>query len=221
MAEDKAPQSSSSSQQPGASQSSSPNGSTPIHAGGLPWFWINLLGFGLMLAFAVLLAAFVALWPESPGRSVAAAFLRALFGEGAGRDLELERRYVLIVLVVGALGGLVHGARSFGNYVGTQEFRARWIWWYLLRAPISAAVAVVFYTAVRGGILSSSSSAANLSLFGVAALAGMVGLFTDQALQKLEQAFVAVFVVAKTKEDALPPTKTTPPPSATKDGEKK
>jgi hypothetical protein len=114
---------------------------------------------------------------------------------GARLDLNLDPETALLVLVVAAsaLGSYIHAATSFGTYVGNQRLTMSWIWWYLLRIFIGVALAVLFYFAVRGGLLSAQAQSGALNPYGVAALAAMVGLFSKQATDKLREVFETLF----------------------------
>jgi len=98
----------------------------------------------------------------------------------------------LLVLIVGALGGCIHGATSFAAFAGTENLQASWVWYYLLRAPISATLALITYFAVRGGFLSAGGTT-DVNTFGIAALAGLVGMFSKQATAKLDEVFSTLF----------------------------
>ena len=76
------------------------------------------------------------------------------------------------------------------------------------------ALAVIFYTAIRAGFLTSASASA-VSPYGVAALAGLTGMFSKQASDKLSEVFTVAF---QTREDAQRKDKmgpAQPPPAKT------
>jgi hypothetical protein len=58
---------------------------------------------------------------------------------------------------------------------------------------IGMALALIFYFVVRGGLLSTGAAASNMSVFGVAAVAGLVGMFSKQATDKLREWFDNLF----------------------------
>jgi hypothetical protein len=111
--------------------------------------------------------------------------------------ISFEVRLLAIVAVAAAIGGFVHVATSFATYIGTGKFDSRWLWWYTLRTPIGVALALVVYFAIRGGLLTASAlSSADINPFGIAALSGLVGLFSKQATDKLEETFKTLFRTA-------------------------
>ncbi len=113
-----------------------------------------------------------------------------------GIDFEVgdEARLVILVLLVGALGAYIHAATSFGRWVGTGKFETSWFWWYLLRVPIGMALAFLFYLVIRGGFLAAGTNAGEVNLYGVTAIAGIVGLFSRQAIEKLAEVFDDFFL---------------------------
>ena len=112
----------------------------------------------------------------------------------------LDVRLILLVVVVGALGAFIHSATSFADYVGNRELVASWTWWYLLRPFVGAALAVLMYFVIRAGFVTGTSLPAGaaeaakfINPFGIAALAGLAGLFTKQATDKLDEVFSTLF----------------------------
>jgi hypothetical protein len=120
----------------------------------------------------------------------------SLFG-GPEKPIPFDVRLLLIVAISAALGSYVHVATSFATYLGKDDFDAQWTWWYVLRIPIGIALAIVVYFALRGGLLTSSAlSDTSVNPFGVCALAALVGLFSRQAINKLEETFETMFRTA-------------------------
>src|SRR5438552_679221 len=106
-----------------------------------------------------------------------------------------EVRLLLIVILAGALGSLVHTVRSIFWYVGNRLLKWSWVPKYILQPFAGSALAVIFYVVVRGGFFSPQTTFENTSPFGFAALAALVGLFSEQAVLKLKK--VAETVLAK------------------------
>jgi hypothetical protein len=97
-----------------------------------------------------------------------------------------EVRLLLIVILAGALGSLVHTVRSVYWYVGNRKLKWSWLAKYLLQPFAGSALAMIFYVVVRGGFFSPQTTFENTSPFGFAALAALVGLFSEQAVLKLK-----------------------------------
>jgi hypothetical protein len=158
-------------------------------------FGRTLLGTLMFLLGAALLYLVIALWP-----AVQAA---AKAGDGTakvswfGYDWKPTADAALLVLVVltSAVGSYVHAAVSFADYVGNRGFVVSWIWWYLLRVFVGSSLAVIFYFAIRGGFLGTGTDAADVNVYGIAAISGLVGLFSKQATDKLREVFDTAFRV--------------------------
>lgn len=119
---------------------------------------------------------------------------------GINRELDL----LWLVLLAGALGSFLHVAQSYSDYVGNKTLKSSWAWWYSFRPFIGAGLALVFYAAVRGGVMAiatgSNAKASELNPFGVVSVAAMVGMFSKAATMKLGEVFDTVFKSDKAKE---------------------
>jgi hypothetical protein len=116
------------------------------------------------------------------------------------RELDL----LFLVLLAGTLGAFLHTAQSYSDYVGNRTLKKSWAWWYSLRPFIGAGLALVFYAAVRGGVLAittgSNAKASELNPFGVVSVAAMVGMFSKAATTKLGEVFDTLFKSDKPKD---------------------
>jgi hypothetical protein len=113
-----------------------------------------------------------------------------------------EVRLLLIVSLAGTLGTLVHEIRSLYWYIGNRDLVRSWIAKYVMQPFAGTALAVVFYLVIRGGFFSPQAGFKQTSPFGFAALAAMVGMFSEQAVLKLKQ--VAETVLAKPQPGKKP-----------------
>lgn len=104
-----------------------------------------------------------------------------------------EERLLLIVLLAGALGSLLHTVGSFTKYAGLRKLVMSWVPWYVLTPLVGAFLAAVFYLTIRGGFFSSNAPVSSTSPFGFAAVAALVGMFSKQATEKLRKIFDALF----------------------------
>ena len=106
-----------------------------------------------------------------------------------------ESSMVLLVLVVGAIGSYIHAATSFVTYVGNKRLEISWFWWYVLRPGVGATLALVSYTVLRGGLVALNDQMADgeLNRYTIAAFAGLNGLFSKQAIDKLREVFDTLF----------------------------
>jgi hypothetical protein len=128
-----------------------------------------------------------------------------------------EVRLLLIVILAGALGSLVHTVRSVYWYVGNRFLKWSWVPKYVLQPFAGSTLAVIFYVVVRGGFFSPQTTFENTSPFGFTALAALVGLFSEQAVLKLKKVAETVLEPPAPGEDAKPQqevAKTVPSTSA-------
>jgi hypothetical protein len=123
-----------------------------------------------------------------------------------GREIPIwdEHRLLLIVMFAGALGSLVHTIRSVFWYVGNRSLKWSWLAKYILQPFAGTGLAVVFYVVVRGGFFSPQTTVQQTSPFGFAALAALVGLFSEQAVLKLKDVAEMVFAKPAPGADAEP-----------------
>jgi len=158
----------------------------------------NLIGL-YMTAMAIFLAYIVyALFPERiPDDNDKLVWKTAIKIFKFEAEIQPETRLLLLVMTMGAFGSYVHAATSFVSYVGNRSFVKSWTWWYVLRPFIGVALAVIFYFVIRGGLLSAGAAASDISPYGFAAMAGLVGMFSKQATDKLEEVFSNLFQVSK------------------------
>jgi uncharacterized membrane protein YeaQ/YmgE (transglycosylase-associated protein family) len=112
-----------------------------------------------------------------------------------------DERLIMLVIIAGILGSFVHGATSLADYIGNDNFNKSWTWFYLLRPTIGMALALVFYFVIRGGFLTTSGGAKDINPYGIAALAGLVGMFSKQATDKLSEVFTTLFRAAPGEGD--------------------
>ena len=99
-----------------------------------------------------------------------------------------------LIIIVGALGASIHGITSLAEYVGNEEFRTQWTMWYLFRPFVGGLLAIVFYWFLRAGIFQIETTD---ELYGILALAGLIGLFSKQALYKISDLVEVLFLSNK------------------------
>ncbi|MDX3518303.1 hypothetical protein [Streptomyces scabiei] len=150
-----------------------------------------LLGLFLLADVVFVCGALVTLWPVvlatvEPGAEPTATARWSPFGLGDW-SLTADTAMLLAVVVCSALGSFVHAATSFATYVGNRRLYASWLWWYLLRAGIGVALALLVYLLLRGGLFAGSSGAGATNPYGFSGIAGLCGLFSKQATDKLRE----------------------------------
>jgi hypothetical protein len=153
-----------------------------------------------------------ALWPaDTPTVSVDVVLFTHHF------TVTAEQQLLALVALAGALGGFVHLLRSLGRYVGNRQLLWSWVAHYALIPVTAAAAATIFYIVARAGLFanqppqqqsgnaaaSTSTAVAAVNPFGLAAVAALVGLFTEEAMQMLKRVACNVFAPPERAEDKL------------------
>lgn len=154
-------------------------------------FYLAMLGLCLMAFAGLLIYVCYVLLPDN-GKKWAYLFGYKIW-------IENESRLALLVILSGALGSFIHTATSFSRYIGHDKFYQRWIWWYILRPFIGSALALIFYFVIRGGLFTSTSSD-EINLYGILAISGLVGMFSKQATDKLDELFNNLFKTEKEQD---------------------
>ena len=125
-------------------------------------------------------------------------------GANGQNNLEVEDwelRLLRLVLCFGAAGGLLHLFASLGRHVGERTLQRSWLLFYYLRPPVGAGLGLFFYLILRMGVLSNGSGEAvsAVNVYGVLTFAGLAGMFSRQAIDKLAEVFEMLF--QKTRQD--------------------
>ena len=156
---------------------------------------VRTLGIGLMLLAIALAYLFACVWPSTFGPTTGGgqAETIVLIGTSASLTTTADVQLLLLVMVTGALGSFLHTATSFADFVGNEKLARSWLWWYLLKPFVGMGLAVVFYLVIRGGLLSGGTEAGKVNIYGIAALAGLTGMFSKQATDKLGEVFTTLF----------------------------
>jgi hypothetical protein len=152
-------------------------------------FGVAILTFGLLL-----LTQFLALWPAMiAGTSATAAdqSITLLFG---AIHLTVAPSVAVLagVMLAAMVGAIAYEASKFSTYALRGELTQRAEWWYVLRPLQAAALAAIVFFALQGGLIGAGNSA-TLNAYGLAAIGGLVGLFTLPAMNALGRAFEAFF----------------------------
>ena len=171
-------------------------------------FALGALALATTLLFSLILIWF---WPLNTGGDPAAAISvasqdLAWFDCRRCQAIPFELQMLVVVASAGGVGSSIHVATSFASYVGNGKFIPTWTWWYVLRIPIGVGLAILVYFLLRGGFMTVPSGGGNgarpedyVNPFGFAGVAGLTGMFSKQATDKLQELFDTLF---RTNEDA-------------------
>lgn len=142
-----------------------------------------------------------------------------------GGTLETEFEFMALALTAGAFGSFIHIATSFAMHTAEKDLDRSWMWWYVLRPFVGASLALITYFLIRGGLLVPNIVGVDgqpgveaqkaLSPFGIAAISGLVGMFSNQATNKLGEIFTTVFATRNEENAPLngPVSSAAPPES--------
>lgn len=119
-----------------------------------------------------------------------------------------------MLVMAGTLGGCIHALRSLWWYTGQGTLKWRWLLMYYCLPFTGAATAMLFSLLIVAGLIDSSAGR-NRSLF-IIAVAGLVGMFTQQAALKLTDIANAIFTKPGEGRDSDPQSSL--PPSGTGTG---
>ncbi len=121
-----------------------------------------------------------------------------------------ERELLLVVLLAGIVGGLIHSATSFTTFAGNRELVRSWLPWFYLRAAVGMLLAAVVYLAIRAEIFGAIDLTKRVGLFRVVFLCAISGLFSKQVTDKLSDLVSSLFALANPpkRADALQHTQT-------------
>jgi hypothetical protein len=115
-----------------------------------------------------------------------------------------EQTILTMIVLMGALGGLLRLTSSFAKFVGNRQLYRSWVVYYLLMPFEGASLAPAVYLLLRVGVLSpGGGSTAQLNVFSLYAFAALTGLFAKNAIDMLADVFNIVFKKVQSK-DSLP-----------------
>lgn len=106
-----------------------------------------------------------------------------------GQPRAPDDRVLLLVVLAGALGGVLHGLTSLAAHSGAGRLDARWWVFYVARPVVGGGLALLVALVLRAGLLGFSVTedmTGDRVLLGWGALAG---LFSSPALRKLKDVF--------------------------------
>jgi len=156
-------------------------------------FWIVGLMFYLVALGVISVWALIAFFPCEIAAEAAATCSKVVGFMFWNLTVTSEVRMILLVVVAGALGSLVHGFRSLFWYVGNHGFVRSWILMYFLLPFVGSSLSLIFYFVIRGGLFSPSATVDATSPFGFIGLAGLVGMFSNRAALKLQEVADSIF----------------------------
>ena len=164
-------------------------------------FWgVVVVAFGFALFSAIVnLWPVVDVTPPSTGGEAATAAVTSkstpveFFWGAFTLNLSKSTGLIVLALLAGALGAWTTAIRLFAFWVGERKLKSTWAWWFGNRVLGGAALALIVYLVIRAGLFGTENATGDVNAYGTAAFAGLVGLFTRQAMTKLQVVFNTLF----------------------------
>jgi hypothetical protein len=147
-----------------------------------------IIGALFVLVTVVVVYILIAIWPTN-GESGPIS-KNVIFGWTW--TLDGDQRLVVLVVLSGALGGLVKSLVELGHNIGKRQLKWSYMMSYCSFPIIGATLGVVLYLVIRAGFVGFDKTAA-LNAYGYLALAVLGGLFAHLFLGKLRKVAEAFF----------------------------
>lgn len=181
------------------------------------WPWVVVLSLVFVVMSVLLIYAAIAFWPPALPPAGATATISTAEPTtspvffGATIEMTREQNLLLLVTILGGLGAMAHVLRSFFKYVGERKLLWSWVTQYFLIPFVGALLATITYILLRAGLISGGGVQEG-NIWGFAAVATLVGLFSAQAMSKLKDIFETIFTAAPTGGEPIDPTDGGPSP---------
>jgi hypothetical protein len=119
-------------------------------------------------------------------------------------EITRELQLLLLVLLTGCFGSSILALKSLADYWGDSKLCTSWILFYTIQPLEGAGIALLTYLCIRGGFLAAGGSDIKaVNQFGVCAIAGLSGAFSDIAFAKLREVFQVLFKPQDTRGDKI------------------
>lgn len=181
-----------------------------VGKGCVPRTWIILIMIVAIVLAALCLYGLWAFWPESAattgatGATSASANIVKIVAFTKQFTITSDEQLFAIVALAGALGGIVHMLRSLGKFIGNRRLRWSWVAFYMTLPLVGAATSTIVYIVTRAGLF-PSGDATQVNVFGFAAVATLVGLFSEEAMSMLKSVASTVFTEPEPAADPAIP----------------
>jgi hypothetical protein len=116
---------------------------------------------------------------------------------------QCRSRLLLLVLLAGALGACFHALRSLWMFVGNRNLKQSWALMYIVLPINGAVLAFIFFIIISAGSGFFAQPQGSNSCFWIIGIAALVGLFSQQAAERLKTIAEAVFSSVPKKADPL------------------
>ena len=155
------------------------------------------MGIYTSVILAITTYFFIAVWPSTPSDvplNSTTTRIITLYGTGVQFPIGAETSLIFIMMFSGIIGACVFSLFAISHHVGAdKDFSRLWRAWYLLRPLVGAGLALIFYLVLRGGVLNLGANLSSLNIVSLTAVTGLVGMFAEQAMHKLQDVADSLF----------------------------
>jgi len=109
---------------------------------------------------------------------------------------------VFISIVCGALGSFVRLATVLVSMIKQRFAPRRWWWRFVLLVPIGSTLGLLLNFTLIAGFLTANAGSAQASVYGLAAVASLAGMFADEFTRRLRQVFDSLFSLSDKRDRA-------------------
>lgn len=110
---------------------------------------------------------------------------------------QIESHYLILILFFGMLGASLRSTSSLVLFFAHRKLEVRWVAYYMALPFSGAALALSFYAVLRGGFMSVSAPASDVTnLYSCVGLAVLVGIAAREAQEQILKIAEALFVKA-------------------------
>jgi len=117
-------------------------------------------------------------------------------GSGGSGTASAEMRNLFVTIFAAGVGSMITTILGYLKHASERrDFMLSFVPWYFARPLIGILLGVVFYFVLKGGLLVTvgTATASNINVYGLGALAALVGLFSKNAVEKLRDVFGTLF----------------------------
>jgi len=117
--------------------------------------------------------------------------------------LSHDERFILLTLLAGALGGLLVASRFFLTHLGKQVVATKWIFHYTALPFSGAALAIMFFFVLRGGLMNPEAPSSAINPLASMAMAVLIGMSSGRTTIRLMEVFEALFKAPLSRSSQL------------------
>jgi hypothetical protein len=160
------------------------------------------IGLWLVVISLVLIAGLFEVLSPNP----AITWLSTGSGSGGSGTASAEMRNLFVTIFAAGVGSMITTILGYLKHASERrDFMLSFVPWYFARPLIGILLGVVFYFVLKGGLLVTvgTATASNINVYGLGALAALVGLFSKNAVEKLRDVFGTLFTTEADVRAAL------------------